>query len=245
MDEIAIRVNNVSKIFKLDKPLATNKSSQSKQQKKTLQVLDGISFTVSKGEILGIIGFNGSGKTTLLRIIAGIYKPTSGSVETFGRISPLLQLGTGFQGDLDARENVIMNGMLLGIPKSQMMQNVDSILEYAELKKFANMKLKNYSSGMKARLAFSASLRVNPDILLVDEILAVGDISFKEKSFNEFLSYKKKGKTVLYTTHSMSMLPKLCNRVSLIHNGKVDMIGKPDDVIKRYMELIASEKGVV
>lgn len=237
MSDVAIRVDNVSKIFKLDKPLATNKSSQSKQQKKTLQVLDGISFTVSKGEILGIIGFNGSGKTTLLRIIAGIYKPNSGSVETFGRISPLLQLGTGFQGDLDARENVIMNGMLLGIPKSQMMQNVDSILEYAELKKFANMKLRQFSAGMTARLAFATAMKINPDILLVDEVLAVGDEQFQIKSYETFLSLIKQNKTILHATHDLAKLSEFSNRVLLLHQGKIVMIGKAPEVIEKYHEL--------
>lgn len=233
MDEIAIRVNNVSKIFKLDKPL----SGSNNIPKKTLQVLDDISFTVSKGEILGIVGFNGSGKTTLLRIIAGIYKPTSGSVKVSGRISPLLQLGTGFQGDLDARENVIMNGMLLGIPQSQIKQNVDEILEYAELQKFGNMKLKHFSAGMTARLAFATAMKINPDILLVDEVLAVGDEQFQIKSYETFLSFTKQNKTILHATHDLAKLSEFSNRVLLLHQGKIVMIGKAAEVIEKYHQL--------
>ena len=141
MEDIVIQVKNVSKIFKLDKPLVLSNQSHSGQQK-TCTALDDISFNVTKGEVLGIIGLNGSGKTTLLRIIAGVYKPNSGSVKMKGRLSPLLQLGTGFQGDLDARENIIMNGMLLGISKSEIKKKVNHIIQYAELEIFVNMKLK-------------------------------------------------------------------------------------------------------
>ncbi len=227
MDDFAISVKNVSKIFRLDKPLSiSSKSNQS--DPKNLKVLDGISFTVSKGEILGIIGLNGSGKTTLLRIIAGIYKPSSGSVEVHGRISPLLQLGTGFQGDLDAKENVIMNGMLLGISNSQIKQKVDEILEYAELEKFANMKLKHFSTGMIARLAFAIAMKINPDILLIDEVLAVGDEKFQKKSYETFLSFTKKNKTILHATHDLQKLLEFSNRVLLVHQGRMVMIGKPN-----------------
>jgi len=246
MTKDVIVVDHVTKTFKFKKSHQdTLKNKNNRFSENRLTALDNVSLKVSEGEVFGIIGFNGSGKTTLLRTIAGLYNPDSGNVQVTGRLAPLLHIGTGFNVELIASENIIMAGMLLGIPKSEIESKIDEIIEFAELQEFANMKLKNYSAGMKARLAFSTSLQVNPDILLVDEILAVGDISFKQKSFNEFLSFKKKGKTVLYTTHSMSMLPKLCNRVLLIHNGRVDMIGKPDDVIKRYMEIYASEKGAV
>lgn len=236
MEDIVIQVKNVSKIFKLDKPLELSNQSNSGQQK-TLKALDDISFNVTKGEVLGIIGLNGSGKTTLLRIIAGVYKPNSGSVKMKGRLSPLLQLGTGFQGDLDARENIIMNGMLLGISKSEIKKKVNHIIQYAELERFVNMKLKYYSAGMRARLAFATAMQINPDILLVDEVLAVGDENFQKKSYETFLSFTKSKKTILHATHNLGKLSKFSDRILLLHKGKIVMLGKPDEVIKKYSEL--------
>ena len=238
MEDIVIQVKNVSKIFKLDKPLVLSNQSNSGQQK-TLKALDDISFNVTKGEVLGIIGLNGSGKTTLLRIIAGVYKPNSGSVKMKGRLSPLLQLGTGFQGDLDARENIIMNGMLLGISKSEIKKKVNHIIQYAELERFVNMKLKYYSAGMRARLAFATAMQINPDILLVDEVLAVGDENFQKKSYETFLSFTKSKKTILHATHNLGKLSEFSDRVLLLHQGKIVMLGKPDEVIKKYSELRA------
>jgi len=238
MENISIQVNNISKTFKFDKPLGVSKIVNKLNSKnKTLTVLDKISFTVNKGEILGIIGFNGSGKTTLLRIIAGVYKPDTGSVEINGRLSPLLQLGAGFQRDLDARENIIMNGMLLGITKSEIQDKVESIIQYAELEKFVNMKLKHYSSGMRARLAFSVAMQINPDILLIDEVLSVGDKDFQQKSYDSFLSFTKNKKTILHASHNLKKLSEFSDRILLLHKGQNIMIGKPDDVIKKYMEL--------
>ena len=243
MENTAIRVNNVSKSFKLDRPwrpklsLKTKKNYSSTQQNKTLIALDKITFTVLKGEILGIIGLNGSGKTTLLRIIAGIYQPNTGSVEVNGRLSPLMQIGAGFQGDLPAKENIIINGMLLGLSKSQIEKKVDKIIEYAELKKFPNLILKHYSSGMKARLAFATAMQVDPDILLVDEILSVGDKNFKEKSYETFLSFKKKNKTILMATHNLGNLSQICDRLLLLYKGKKVMIGLPEEVLKKYREI--------
>lgn len=236
MEDIVIQVKNVSKIFKLDKPLVLSNQSNSGQQK-TLKALDDISFNVTKGEVLGIIGLNGSGKTTLLRIIAGVYKPNSGSVKMEGKLSPLLQLGTGFQGELDARENIIMNGMLLGISKSEIKEKVNHIIQYAELERFVNMKLKYYSAGMRARLAFATAMQINPDILLVDEVLAVGDENFQKKSYETFLSFTKSKKTILHATHNLGKLSEFSDRVLLLHQGKIVMLGKPDEVIKKYSEL--------
>jgi len=194
LDNIAVEVKNLTKIFKISKKRALFeflKAHPNLQQEKTLTALDDISFEVKKGEILGIIGLNGSGKSTLLRIVAGIYKPNSGSVEVNGKMSQLMQLGAGFQDELDGKENIMINGMLLGIPKSEIKHKVDQILEYAEITKFSHMKLKHYSTGMRARLAFSIAMQVNPDILLVDEIQSVGDKNFAKKSFDTFLSFKK------------------------------------------------------
>jgi len=240
MENNSLVVNNISKSFKLD----TKKGGLSKlfhtatnlKQQKSILALDGISFTVPKREVLSIIGLNGSGKSTLLRIIAGVYKPDSGYVKVNGSLSPLMQLGSGFQQDLDARENIIMNGMLLGISKPDIEEKVEQIIEYAELKKFSHMKIRYYSSGMKSRLAFATAMQIEPDILLVDEIFSVGDKNFREKSFETFLSFKKNNKTILHATHNLERVPEFSDRVLLIDHGKMAMIGKPDEVLNQYKE---------
>lgn len=243
MDNIVVELENVSKIFRINQQRSILKKilAKSKEHKpKILIALDGISFQVSRGEFLSIIGLNGSGKTTLLRIIAGVYKPDSGSVKMKGRLSPLLQLGAGFQGDLTARDNIIMNGMLLGIGKSDIESKVEKILNYAELDKFSNLQIKHYSSGMRARLAFSTAMQIDPDILLVDEILSVGDKDFRKKSYETFFSYKKNKKTILHATHNLEKIPELSDRVLLIHKGKIVMIGEPELVIKKYHDVKSS-----
>jgi len=238
MSTDTIIVDNITKTFKIGKPrgISTFVKNLSKNQK-SLKVLDGISFTVKKGESIGIIGLNGSGKSTLLRIISGILKPDSGVVKINGKLSPLMQLGTGFQADLNAIDNVILNGVLLGIPKSEMEDKVDSIIKWAELTPFSNMKLKHYSSGMRSRLAFSISLQIKSDILLLDEVLSVGDRLFQEKSYEAFLSFRKNEKTILHVTHNLRNLPKYTDRVLLLHHGAMITIGKPDDVIRKYNDI--------
>ena len=240
MENIAIKVNNISKTFKIDKPgglFRLIKKIPNGKKLKKLVAVNNISFSVKEGEIIGIIGLNGSGKTTLLRLIAGVYQPDSGSIEIKGKLSSLMQLGAGFQGDLDARENIIMNGMLLGLPKSEIKKKVNHIIEFAELEKFSNMKLKFYSSGMKSRLAFSTNMQINPDILLIDEIQAVGDKEFKKKSNEMFLSFQKNKKTILHATHNIEKLSEYCNRVLLLHQGKMLAIGNPDEVLQKYSEI--------
>jgi len=243
MDNNSLEVNNVSKSFKLDTKQSIwkliKKTTNSKQQKSIL-ALDGISFSVPKGEVLSIIGLNGSGKSTLLRTIAGVYKPDSGYVKVNGSLSPLMQLGAGFQLELNAIENIVMNGMLLGISKPDIEDKVENILEFAELERFSNMKLKHYSSGMKSRLAFATAIQIDPDILLVDEILAVGDKDFQKKSYESFLSFKNKNKTILHATHALQRIPDFSDRVLLLDKGKNVMIGKPDEVIKKYMHIKSS-----
>ena len=243
MDNVAVQVDKVSKIFNINKQRGIfnliKKKHDSKNQEKIL-ALDKISFTVNQGEILGVIGLNGSGKTTLLRLIAGVYKPDSGSIKVNGRIAPLLQLGAGFQGDLNANENVMMNGMLLGMPKSEIEEKVDSIIQYAELEEFTNLKLKHFSSGMRARLAFSTAMQIDPDVLLIDEILAVGDRIFRQKSYETLLSFKKAKKTIVHATHSLEKLSEFSDRVLLLHRGQTVMIGDPKEVIKKYTEIKSS-----
>jgi len=239
MDDIAIRVENVSKEFKIVKPRGVSGLLMRADPNKyrAFLALNGISFTVKKGEVLGIIGLNGSGKTTLLRIIAGAYKPSMGRVQIKGRLSPLMQLASGFLGELSARENIIMNGLLLGVSKSYIQNKVDDIIQYAELEEFSEMKVQHYSSGMLSRLGFSIAMQINPDILLVDEIMSVGDKDFRKKSYESFLSLKKEKKTILHATHNLELLEEFSDKVLLINKGKLIMIGKPAETIKAYMEI--------
>ena len=237
MENTAITVTNISKTFELESQrgiFQIIKNKINRIPKKTVVALQDVTFSVHSGEVVGLIGLNGSGKTTLLRVISGIYQPDSGSVTVNGRLSPLLQLGTGFQEELDAKDNIIMSGMLLGISKKDIQNKVDSIIEFAELEKFAKMKLKHYSSGMRARLAFTTALQINPDILLVDEILSVGDKNFSKKSYEAFLSFKKNQKTIFYATHDLQRLEEFSDRVILINKGKIVMIGKPSEVLEQY-----------
>jgi len=239
MENNSIKVQELTKIFGFKNKKGITKIMDNKPLNKIV-ALDNVSFEVEKGEMIGIIGLNGSGKTTLLRTMAGIYQPNSGYVHAEGRIAPILQIGAGFREELDATENIILFGMLMGFSKKEILEKVDSILEFAELKDFANMKLRHFSAGMRARLGFSTALQVNPDILLVDEVLAVGDMAFREKSFNAFLDFKNEGKTIVYATHNMSMISKLSDRVLLLDHGKNIMIGKPDEVIEKYKEIVAN-----
>jgi len=239
MDELAVSVNNITKIFKMDQRKGISKITKEKNSNshKTLTALENISFELKKGEILGILGLNGSGKTTLLRVIAGVYKPDFGSVKIYGKLSPLMQLGAGFQGDLNAYENIIMNGMLLGISKSEIKKRVSKILQFSELEKFSNMKLKHFSSGMRSRLAFATAIQVDPDILLVDEILSVGDWTFRKKCYETFLSFKKNNKTILHSTHNLEMLSEFSDKILLLHKGQNIMIGEPNEVIKKFKDI--------
>lgn len=242
MNDPVIQVKNLRKIFSLQRSEVSRKTLKvgsviNSSQDHSLLVLDDLSFSVSQGETVGIIGSNGSGKTTLLKIISGIYIPTSGDVKINGKIAPLLQIGTGFNIEFSAKENIIIYGMLLGFSKSEIEEKIDEIIEFAELQEFASMKLKHYSAGMRVRLAFSTALQVNPDILLVDEVLSVGDMAFRQKSFKSFLSFKNKGKTILFTSHSMDMISQLSDRVLLLHGGKILLDGKPEEAIKKFKEI--------
>jgi len=235
LSKYAIELEKVSKSFQIEKSRRPS-FIQLYSKKTKLSVLDNISLKIKKGEVIGIIGRNGSGKTTLLRIISRIYEPDSGKVHVNGKIAPLLHIGTGFHRELNAKENIIMSGLLLGIKKSEIEKNIPKIIQFAELEKFTQMPLKHYSTGMRARLAFSLSLQVNPDILLVDEILAVGDKKFREKSYEAFLSFKEQGKTIVLVTHNIDSNLKIADRVIFMKNGKINLIGTPDEVISKYSE---------
>ena len=247
-DEYAIKVENLYKSFKIlhEKKngvyeFLTSGFSRGKNYE-VLEVLKDVSFSLKKGEILGIIGFNGMGKTTLLRILSKIYKPTKGIVTINGRMIPFLELGSGFQPEMTAKDNIILYGTMLGFTKKQMEDKIDEIIHFADLEKFADTKLKHFSSGMYSRLAFSTAIQVDPDILLIDEVLAVGDIAFQQKSFDVYLDFKRKGKTIVLVTHNIADVQRLCDKAILLHDGRVFSSGNPEDVIDSYSEL-AKQKG--
>ena len=200
------------------------------------QVLDDISFEVKKGEVVGIIGKNGAGKSTLLKIIAGVMKPTSGKVTANGNIVPMLELGSGFDPELNGRENIFLNGAILGYSQEFLQEKYDEILEFSELGQFIDMPIRNYSSGMMMRLAFSIATVVQPEILIVNEILAVGDEGFQNKSKARMMELMSGGTTVLFVSHSLQQIEEMCDRVVWLDNHKIRMIGETKEVCKDYEE---------
>lgn len=206
--------------------------------KDSFYALDGISFNVEKGDFFGILGRNGSGKSTLLKIISEIYQPTSGSVKHDGKLVSFIELGVGFKPELTGKENVYLNGGLLGFSKKEVEEMYDDIVSFAELEDFMDQQIKNYSSGMKVRLAFSVAIRAKADILVLDEVLAVGDAAFKKKSSEYFESLKgDKSKTVILVTHGMADVRKYCNRAIVIEKGKVIFNGAADEAADTYLGL--------
>ncbi len=206
------------------------------------EVLKDISFEIKKGEFFGIVGRNGSGKSTLLKLLAGIYAPDSGHVDVRGSLTPFIELGVGFNPELTGRENVFLNGALLGFSRSEMEKMYGDIVEFAELEKFMDQKLKNYSSGMQVRLAFSIAIRAESDILLIDEVLAVGDTQFQRKCYEHFVSLKKQGKTVVLVTHDMSAVEKFCTKAMVVSEGRHLEPTTPREAAKIYDSLNADSK---
>ena len=206
---------------------------------KEQKVLKGLDFEIKQGEFLGIVGRNGSGKSTLLKILAGIYYPEKGDITINGTLVPFIELGVGFNPELTGRENVYMNGALLGFSNAEMDQMYDDIWNFAELKEFEDQKLKNYSSGMQVRLAFSIAIRAKGDILLLDEVLAVGDAAFQKKCEDYFKNLKENHQTVILVTHSMENVRRFCTRAILIDDGKIVKDGKPDKIADAYLKLWA------
>ena len=242
-EDIAIKVENLSKKFKL--PHEKNNSLKSSvlnfyKHKKGYEIqeaLKNVSFDIKRGDFFGIVGKNGSGKSTLLKTLAGIYSPDSGNVFINGKLVPFIELGVGFSPELSGRDNVFLNGSLLGFSRKDMRLMYNDIVEFAELERFMDQKLKNYSSGMQVRLAFSIAIRTQSDILLLDEVLAVGDEAFQRKSEDFFSRIKKdKNKTVVLVSHSMESIKKYCTKAILIDNGKVIKQGNPEDVANAYSE---------
>jgi ABC-type polysaccharide/polyol phosphate transport system ATPase subunit len=200
-----------------------------------LEVLNGLTFTISKGESAAIVGRNGAGKSTLLSLIARVYKPDSGSISVHGRIAPLLELGAGFHPDLTGAENVVFNGMILGLKRAEIRARVGDILGFAELERHADAPVRTYSSGMLARLGFSVAAHVDADILIVDEVLAVGDYSFEQKCYQTIEEFQAKGGTILFVSHNMDHIRRISNRVLWLEKGSVRMDGPPERVIPHYL----------
>lgn len=249
--DIVVKVESVSKDFKLPsensksvKSIFTNFSSFRHKSYKTQHALKDINFEVRKGEFFGIVGRNGSGKSTLLKLIAGIYQPTEGSISTVGRLVPFIELGVGFNPELSGRDNVYLNGAMLGFDNNAIDTKYTKIVEFAELEKFMNQKLRNYSSGMQVRLAFSvATILAESDILLLDEVLAVGDADFQRKCFDYFRQLKKMKKTVIFISHDMDAIREYCDRAIIIDEAKVIKSGTPEEVSKTYTKLFLEEAG--
>ena len=242
--EPVIQLTDVVQRFRLirDRPdtlrEAFTKMFRRRDDFQLFEALKGISLTIGKGEVVGIIGRNGSGKSTILKVIAGIYEPTSGRVETVGKIAALIELGTGFHHELTGRENIAINGMLLGYSRREMKALESQIIDFAELGDFIDSPVKQYSSGMYMRLAFAVATEVYPDILLVDEILAVGDAPFQEKCMQRMLNFTASGNTIVFVSHDMHAMRNFCSRIILIHSGKQVDDGPPDRVIAQYEELV-------
>lgn len=205
-----------------------------KPQYETFNALNDISFEVKKGEFFGIVGRNGSGKSTLLKLIGGIYQPTRGEIRVNGTLTPFIELGIGFNPELTGKENVFLNGAILGLSRKEVKSKYHEIVQFAELEKFMDQKLKNYSSGMQIRLAFSIAIQAHNDILLIDEVLAVGDANFQKKCFSVFEKIKKQGKTVIFVTHDMGAVEQYCDRAMMIQDSKVKIISSPREVSLRY-----------
>lgn len=237
-----IRIKNVSMKFNMDieKDFSMKQAFinffTKKKKKKTeyFWALKNVTFSVNKGDVVGLIGSNGAGKSTLLKVVSGVMKPTSGKVEVDGIISPMIELGAGFDQNLTARENIYLNGAILGYSKKFLDSKFDEIVEFSELKDFLDVPVKNFSSGMTAKLAFSIATIVDPEILIVDEILSVGDLRFQEKSKNKMMEMIKGGTTVLYVSHSLESIKDLCNKVVWLDHGQVVKMGDTKEICDEY-----------
>jgi ABC-2 type transport system ATP-binding protein len=250
MDDVAIRVEGVYKDFQLPhekvgsiKGIFTHLVSyiSSARSYETQHALKDVSLDVKKGEFFGIVGRNGSGKSTLLKMLAGIYQPSLGKISVNGRLVPFIELGVGFSPELTGKQNVYLNGALLGFSEKEIDSQYDDIVEFAELKPFMDQKLKNYSSGMQVRLAFSMAVRAKADILLIDEVLAVGDADFQRKCFEYFKKLKKESTTVIFVSHNMDAVREYCDRAMLIEKSKVIEIGTTNSVANKYLRLFMKE----
>lgn len=245
MEEVAIRVDHVSKVYKLyDKPTDRVKESLGLTRKKLSRdhyALNDLNFTVHRGETVGIIGTNGAGKSTILKIITGVLNPSSGKVDINGRISALLELGAGFNMEYTGIENVYLNGTMIGFSKEEIDAKMDDILKFADIGDFVYQPCKTYSSGMFVRLAFAVAINIEPEILIVDEALSVGDVFFQAKCYKKFEEFKKAGKTILFVSHDLSSISKYCDRVVLLNKGTKLAEGSPREMVDMYKKLLVNQ----
>ena len=245
MQEKVIEIKDVTKTYKLyNKPsdrLRENFSITHKNYHRDHDALQGISLDVYKGECVGIIGTNGSGKSTLLKIVTGVVAPTSGTLEIKGKISALLELGAGFNQEYTGIENIYLNGTMVGFTKEEIDGKLQSIIDFADIGEFINQPVKTYSSGMFARLAFAVAINVDPDILIVDEALSVGDIFFQSKCYQKFMDLKEAGKTILFGSHDLGSIIKYCDRSLLIHHGKQIAVGKSSEIVDIYKKILVNQ----
>lgn len=246
MDEIAIKVEDLTKIYKLyDKPTDRLKESLGLSRNKVLSkdhyALQHVSFDVKKGETIGIIGTNGSGKSTILKIITGVLNPTGGNLTVNGRISALLELGAGFNMEYTGIENIYLNGTMIGFTREEIEKKIDDILEFADIGEFIHQPVKTYSSGMFVRLAFAVAINIEPEILIVDEALSVGDVFFQTKCYRKFEDFKKMGKTILLVSHDLSSISKYCDRVILLNKGKKLAEGVPKQMVDMYKKVLVNQ----
>lgn len=217
------------------------KERQEQIARNNFWALSDVNFEVKRGEVVGLVGTNGAGKSTLLKVVSGVYKPTKGNVQAYGNICPMIELGAGFDGELTAKENIFLNGAIMGYSKEFLQDAYDSIVDFAELHNFMEVPVKNFSSGMMARLAFSVATITDPEILIVDEILSVGDAAFQIKSEQKMLNMIQGGTTVLYVSHSMESIRRLCTRVAWLDHGRLVMLGETNEVCDAYMQSLGLE----
>lgn len=238
--ELAIQVEDLHKSFHIPTHRVDSLKERAvrpfaSRDYRELRALDGISFEIERGEFFGIVGRNGSGKSTLLKLLASIYRADAGTIRMAGRLAPFIELGVGFNAELTARENVVLNGVMMGLTPQETRNRLDAVLEFAELTEFIDLKLKNYSSGMMVRLAFSLMMEVDADILLIDEVLAVGDAAFQQKCGDAFREMKAAGKTIILVTHDMTTVEDYCHRAMLIDGGLIQDIGDPAEIGRQYL----------
>jgi ABC-2 type transport system ATP-binding protein len=239
---VAVEVRGLEKAFRIPtQRIDTMKERAAslfrRREHRSLEALRGIDFEVLEGDFFGVVGRNGSGKSTLLKLLASIYRPDSGRIRVAGRIAPCIELGVGFNHDLTALDNVVLNGVMMGLTPQEARARFDDVIEFAGLGDYTELKLKNYSSGMLVRLGFSLMTQVDAEVLLVDEVLAVGDAAFQQKCFDAFAEHHAQGKTIILVTHDMHVIEAHCDRAILIEDGKIEEAGDPADVSRRYLEL--------
>jgi ABC-2 type transport system ATP-binding protein len=245
---VAVEVTDVHKAFRLPTHRVDTLKERvvhpvRKDEYTELQVLRGITFQVRKGNMLGIVGRNGSGKTTLLKLLASIYRADRGSIRVAGTLAPFIELGVGFNANLTARDNVLLNGVMMGLTPAEARRRFDAVVEFAELEEFVELKLKNYSSGMAMRLAFAVMVQSEAEVMLVDEVLAVGDAAFAQKCIDSFQAMRSEGRTILFVSHDMESMRRLCDEAILIHEGRIVTAGDPDEVARHYFQLNFAEAG--